>query len=39
MPNMLLQQSNRTPYAVRGLFAGSAVGADQLFSQPDFGCR
>jgi RHS repeat-associated protein len=39
MPNMLVQQLNRVPYAIRGLFAGSAVGADQVFSQPECGCR
>lgn len=39
MPNVLIQQLNRVPYAVRGLFASGAVGADQVFSQPECGYR
>lgn len=39
MPNVLIQQLNRVPYAVRVLFASGAVGADQVFSQPECGYR
>ncbi|MGF6492563.1 RHS repeat-associated protein [Luteibacter sp. 621] len=39
MPNMLVQQLNRVPYALRGLFAGGLIGADEVLSQGDCGCQ